>query len=325
MAHYVFSRLHRRLFWGFGFAIAASAGLAWLAHQVLNPIFNAPLLTIGVGLLLLWGMAGGVSRAITRPLLELVKVTREIGEGKLDSRMRLGRFGHGEVGLIARSVNDMAQRIEKQLSDQRELLATVSHELRTPLGHMRVLLDTARESPGDPAALAELEREILEVDRLVDQLLASSRVEFGEPQQHPIDLAELAVRALDRSGVDASCLEVETEQTRTRGDASLLLAALSNLIRNAEQHGGGVRQMTVDRVADELVLRVCDRGPGFAPGQIDRVFETFYRGENRAGGSLGLGLSLVQRIADAHGGRAWAENLEEGGACVGIALPLGTH
>jgi signal transduction histidine kinase len=266
-------------------------------------------------------------------LVELVSVARAIGEGKLDRRMRLGRFGghrgphKGEVAVLAEAVNTMATRIEQQLSDQRELLAGVSHELRTPLGHLRVLIDTAREGPGlgrDPEhthMLDELEREVIELDGLVDQLLAHSRLEFDRIERRSLDPVALAVRALDRVGEDASKLEVETEVERIAADPTLIGRALANVIGNARTHGRGLVALRVyDDESGALCFAAEDRGPGFADGEAERVFESFVQGRERRGGSLGLGLALVRRIAEAHGGRAWAQNCEQGGARVGLCV-----
>lgn len=318
--HYIGARLHRRIFVGFGFSILFSAGVGWLVYRAADPYEHATAIAVGVSVFLMWFSAGGVARRLTRPLVQLVKVTRDIGNGKLDSRMKLSPFDRGEVGVLAGSVNDMAERIEKQLADQRELLAAVSHELRTPLGHMRVLVDTAREDPNNAAPLEEIEQEILQVDRLVDQLLATSRLDFGQLEAREIDAAELAVRALERTGTDASHLDVDLDDPKFEGDPTLVLAALTNLIQNARHHGGGVARVIVSRENDQLRFEVWDEGPGFDADESARVFESFFRGERRAGGSLGLGLSLVQRIARAHRGEAWASNRETGGAKVGFAV-----
>ncbi|TPV93170.1 MAG: HAMP domain-containing histidine kinase [Myxococcales bacterium FL481] len=322
-AHYVNAHLHRRLFVGFGVAIAVSTAVGWGVYHFALPHPRALMVATGVGALSLWGIAGGVARRMTLPLLELMKVTRDLGAGKLDSRMGLGRFSGGEIGMLARSVNDMAQRIEQQLADQRELLAAVSHELRTPLGHMRVLIDTAKDGAEDHAHLDELEREVLEIDRLVDQLLATSRVDFGQLASQPVDLAELAVRALERLGVDATRLDVETDATTVQGDPTLLLAAMTNVLQNAVVHGGGVSTVKLESRERELCFEVWDDGPGFKPEDLEHVFESFYRGRHRAGGSLGLGLALVRRIADAHGGRVWAQSRETRGAVVGFSVHRG--
>ena len=104
---------------------------------------------------------------------------------------------------------------------------------------------------------------------------------------------------------------------------TLIQRALTNLLENAKRHGGGVAGLSVNATENEIVFVVEDRGPGFSQDELEKVFASFYRGEHRAGanhGSLGLGLSLVRRIAEAHGGRAWAENREGGGAKVGIRI-----
>lgn len=319
--------LRRRLFRSFGLAILLSAGFGWGIHALIEPSRLALWLALGGAALILWMASGGIAWAVTRPLVELVSVARDIGEGKLDRRMRLRPMGGhgGEVAILAEAVNTMATRIEQQLADQRELLAAVSHELRTPLGHLRVLIDTAREQPAFGAEaqpiFVELEREVVELDGLVDQLLVHSRLEFDRLERLELDPVALAVRALERLGEDASKLEVETEVETIVGDPTLLGRALANLLSNARAHGRGLERLRVHDGDDgKLCFSVEDRGPGFAEGEPERVFASFVQGRARAGGSLGLGLSLVERIAKAHGGRVWARNRDAGGACVGLSV-----
>jgi signal transduction histidine kinase len=274
----------------------------------------------------LWVASGTIAWRLTRPLAELARVARRLGDGHLDARMRTDPHAR-ELTAIATAVNDMAARIEKQLRDQRELLAAVSHEIRTPLGHLRVLLDTARERGVPEELLGELEREVLEVDALVDQLLASSRLDFGAIERRELDVAVEAARALERLGVDASVLDVESDACRASADPTLLRSALANLVRNAIDHGGGVTRLAVRRTREAVEVEVDDAGPGFAADDLPRVFQPFFRGTAGAGdkparGTLGLGLSLVDRIAQAHGGSARAGNRDGGGARVTLRLPL---
>lgn len=323
--------LRRRLFRWFGFAIVISGALSYGVHALLEPSRAAVGLAIVSGAGVLWMAAGMIAWMVTRPLAELVLVTRDIGEGKLDRRMRLpplrARHGHhGEVAILADAINTMAGRIERQIADQRELLAGVSHELRTPLGHLRVLIDTARErdehSPSE--LLDELEREVIELDGLVDQLLAHSRLEFDRVERLSLDPVAVAVRALERVGEDASKIEIETEVERIDADPTLLGRALANLIINARTHGRGLVSLRVYDEDRTLCFSAEDRGPGFAEGEAEAVFESFVQGRDQQGGSLGLGLSLVRRIAEAHGGHAWARNHEQqgGGAQVGFCVAL---
>lgn len=280
----------------------------------------------------IWAASGMAARRLTAPLWDVARVARDIGDGNLRSRVSLPERHHiGEMGILAESVNDMASRIEKQLRDQKELLAAVSHELRTPLGHIRVILETMRDAPetGDAAKEAlqkridELEKEVCEVDDLVGELLASSRLTFDTLAHRKLEALDVAARALERTGLDLALLESEEESIAFEGDATLLGRALTNLLENAKRHGNGVSSLRIDATDDEVVFVVEDRGPGFSEVELQKVFESFYRGDHRAGashGSLGLGLSLVRRIAEAHGGRAWAENRDGGGARVGIRI-----
>lgn len=287
------------------------------------PHRDGPALVLGiVGVLaVLWAASGAIAWRLTRPLAHLVQVTRAIGEGRLDARAPMPR-GPGEMSLLAQAINDMAARIQKQLADQRELLAVVSHEIRTPLGHMRVLLDLARGG-ADPATLDELEGELLEVDRLVDRLLASSRLEFDQLDRRPLRADALVARALARAELPAEHAKVETDALDLRGDATLLGRALANLVDNARTHGGGLVALRVWRVDGMLCFAAEDAGPGL-PGEMrEQLFESFVRGGE--GGKLGLGLALVQRIARAHGGQAFAEDREEGGARVGFWVGEGSE
>ena len=130
------------------------------------------------------------------------------------------------------------------------------------------------------------------------------------------------MRALERVGEDASKLEIETEVERIDADPTLIGRALANLIVNARSHGRGLVSLRVYDEDHALCFCAEDRGPGFADGEAEAVFESFVQGRDRRGGSLGLGLSLVRRIAEAHGGRAWASNREQGGAQVGFCVGL---
>jgi len=273
-----------------------------------------------VTLVMLWGASGLIARRLARPIGEVSRVAQQIGAGNFSARARIGRHHHGEAVALALSINDMAARIERHIAEQRELLATVSHELRTPLSRIRLLVEMARDGALSAKMLDELEREVVEIDALVGDLLASSRLDFAALSTRPLDAAMAAVRALERAGVDVSVLDVEGEKIEVRADATLLGRALSNLLDNAKKHGEGVSALRVYRTKDQVVFAVEDRGAGLPEGDEVRIFEPFYRRSEK--GSLGLGLSLVQRIAEAHGGGAFAENRDGGGARVGIRLPV---
>nr|WP_153866341.1 MULTISPECIES: HAMP domain-containing sensor histidine kinase [Myxococcaceae] len=277
-----------------------------------------PLFVAGV---MLWLLSGKIAWGLARPISELVRAAGELGAGRLSARAQLGRHATGEVQLLATAFNDMAARIERQVGDQRELLATVSHELRTPLGRLRVLAELLRDRGGDPRTVDQVDREVVELDALVGELLASSRMDFGQLNARPLEACDLAGRALERASLPASALSVETASGSLVGDATLLGRALANLLDNARRHGGGARTLRVLEREGQLAFCVEDAGPGLAPGEETRIFEPFYRREHGGeAGSLGLGLTLVRRIAQAHGGDAFAENRAGGGACVGFTV-----
>ncbi|MFT3769109.1 MAG: HAMP domain-containing sensor histidine kinase [Minicystis sp.] len=276
----------------------------------------------------LWTASNKVARRISRPMGELVRVASELGAGNFTARVRMPPRQHfGEAAALGETMNDMAARIERHLAEQRELLAAVSHELRTPLARIRILTEMARGQGTNEKTLDDLDREVVEMDALVGDLLASSRMDFAALSKRPLDAVEAATRALERAGADPTALVVEREvegnaPIRVEADATLLGRALSNLIDNARKHGGGVETLKVKRENGHVAFEVEDHGAGFVAGEEVRVFEPFYRrGEN---GSLGLGLALVKRIAEAHGGRAYAANRGEGGARVGVELPAVT-
>lgn len=278
-----------------------------------------PFTLIGVLGVMLWVASGAISRRLTRPLSQLTRVTEDIGSGKLQSRVRLNPHWPGELGALATSINQMGSRIEEQMNEQRELLATVSHEIRSPLARVVVLLELAREQQFAPAIIDEIEHELGDVDMLVGELLAKSRLDFKTLDYKELDAAELAIRAMERALANPELLSVEADDRKLEGDPTLLVRALINLLDNAAKHAGGVERLCVTADAEYVNFVVEDVGPGFEADELPRVFDSFVRGQSSAGSSLGLGLALVRRIAVAHGGRAWAENRPERGARVGFS------
>ncbi len=289
------------------------------------------ILALATACLVLWKAAAFLARMLTRPLSSLIGVTREIGAGNLKSRVRLHRGQRGELGVLADAINDMAERIERQLNEQRELLAAVSHEVRSPLARLRVSSELLRHDPSDARALGSIESEVAEIDTLVGKLLASSRLDFGTLSRVALDAAKLAETALLRQDLPLDHLHDQSAGAQISADPTLVARALDNLLDNAEQHGRGVSRLVVRRARPGehpepdkgVVFEVWDRGPGFDASTLSRAFEAFYRGPQAIGNerpSLGLGLALVQRIAVAHGGRAWAENPPEGGARVSFSV-----
>lgn len=268
------------------------------------------LLGVGVVVGVLALLSGAVARRIAWPLRSLAETARQIGKGDLSARPRLGRHPFVEVRLVGEALAEMAGRIERELSGQRALLAGASHELRTPLGHLRILVETARdqEQAGrfDPKLLDEIDREISDLDSLLEKLLAQARLDFAHIDRREVDVVEVTRRALQRAGVDVGLLRGTAPLIQ--GDATLLARAIGNLLENAMSHGNGVAAVTVEHVENVVRVVVDDHGAGVDVADRERIFEPFVHRSDRGKGALGLGLHLVRRIAEAHGGRVVVED-----------------
>lgn len=303
------ARMRRRIF--FSLALALAGGVA-MGYRLAD---HARWWWIAIGLIVISIISGAIAWRLTRPLLAVVAAARDIGDGKLDTRLEI--VGHyGEMRVLASALNDMASKIAKQLADQRELLAAVSHELRTPLGHMKILVETARERGASSKELEELDREIAQLDELVGKLLASSRLDFGNLDRRPIDLATLVGDLATAAGVPMASIEARGE-VAVSADPSLVRRAVANLLDNAGRHGGGAVAVRVEQRGEQIAIEVDDAGPGIASERRADAFRAFV--PSTAGG-LGLGLALVSRIAHAHGGEAWISDRPGGGARVGFSV-----
>lgn len=317
---YYGAHLHRRLFLWFGFAIFITIASVeftarWHDHSwASRPHPKSWFLIIPA--VILWMASGKVARRISRPLYELVQVSKDIGNGNLQARARLHHGGFDEIAVLSGSINDMAARIEKQLADQRELLAGVSHELRTPLARLRVLMEIVRERGSGGDTIDQMEREVVEIDALVAELLASARLDFQTVDKRALQIADVAQRALERAGVPVTCLQVQNEIGTLRADPTLLARALANLLDNALKHGKGVAHVRVFQEGADVAFEVQDHGAGFPADALSE--EASPRPSQE---SLGLGLVLVRRIAKAHGGSLQLANSDGGGRAV-LRLPL---
>lgn len=322
-------RLQRRIFLTLALGIFITVALGAIVMHSLGFAPHKPPSHVGFGvfvaLFVLWTFSRFMARRIASPMVELERVAREIGAGNIGSRIEIDRrMRMGEFPVLAHAINDMADRIEKQLSDQRALLATVSHEIRTPLARMRLLVEFARDEADEARRaknLDELDAEVVGVDALVSELLAASRIDFGALRRTELIAYDVAKQALERVGPADAAIDDQSDGATFLGDATLVARAVGNLLENAKRHAGGAVRVRIATRGPRIAFEVEDGGPGLAPGEEKQIFEPFWRGKNGdSTTSVGLGLALVKRIAEAHGGRAYAENREGGGALVGIEL-----
>jgi signal transduction histidine kinase len=324
-------RLQRKLFIAFGFAIFATmASSAMLFAAIHGAVEHRPwmrLFVLFAAGCVLWTIAGLFARRIAWPLWELARAVKEFGAGKLERRVTVPRRAPSEVAELATAFNDMAAQIESQVRQQRELLGAVSHELRTPLARQRVLLAMLQESGVQPALAAKFEREVVEMDALVGELLAEARISAGALNRRSLDLCDVVHECVERLGLERVAIEIPDSSRALDADPTLLSRALTILLDNARKHGGHGIRVQVEARSGQLRIAVEDDGPGIDPDDFARLFQPFARGRGAAADEqlgVGLGLYLVRRIAEAHGGQVFADNRAGRtgtGASVGLVLP----
>lgn len=265
-----------------------------------------------------------VVRRLTRRLEALRHGVEAFGAGALDYRVPVQ--GGDEVSAVATSFNRAAQRIEDLVRANRSLLANASHELRSPLARMKMAVSMLESSPeADRSALRqEIDRDIQELDALVEEVLLASRLDAQVAMADDrVDVPAVVAEEAARVGaeVDVSPAAV---QARLMGDERLLRRAVRNLLENARRYGGEDVLAEVSASEQGMTVRVCDRGPGVPEDQRERIFEPFYRlpGHSERAGGVGLGLSLVRQIAQRHGGSVRCEPRLGGGSCFVLWVPL---
>jgi signal transduction histidine kinase len=254
-----------------------------------------------------------VVKRLTGRLERLQRGVESLGAGDLRARVKVE--GRDEVARLAASFNQAAARIESLVDAHKMLLAHASHELRTPLTRIRVGLELIEAAP---ERKLELERNIAELDQLVDEILLASRLDATEQldAREEMDLTALAAEECAR--YDDCC--VEGKPVTVRGDPMLLRRMIRNLVENAQLHGEPPIEVTVGRQNDQAVLSVRDRGPVIVEDARERLFSTFYRVPGRCGAKgTGLGLALVRQIARRHAGDVTYN--PERGSCFTVTLP----
>jgi two-component system OmpR family sensor kinase len=276
-----------------------------------------------------------------RPLDAIGATAAAIAEGDLSQRVARAEPAT-EVGRLGLSLNAMLGQIQTAFEAQaaseqrlRRFVADASHELRTPLAAVRAYAELfergAARRPADLArSMAGISRESERMSLLVDDLLLLARLDEGRP----LERERVELDGLVRDAVDtARAVEPEREITLTTepvevvGDAHRLRQVVDNLLANARSHTPAGTPVSVDVAGSDglAVIEVADEGPGISADDAGRVFERFYRADKsraRAQGGVGLGLSIVAAVADAHGGSASVESVSGQGATFRIELPL---
>jgi signal transduction histidine kinase len=312
-----------------------------------------PVLAVTAILLVVAAATRPLARRISRPLERLTEAARRLGQGDLavrapgprapSSRRWMRRFplDVDELRELTRSFNDMADRVERLVRGQRELLANVSHELRSPLARIRVALALLPQDGDTERRVREVEADLGELDRLIEDVLTTARLDATGLPVHlaAVDGNEILAQVADRARHDpvVSGLEVRVmpgPSAPVIADAALLRRALWNLVDNAAKYGAPPITLSVTRQEDRVSFSVADEGDGIASEERERATQPFYRGDvARTPGAagepprgVGLGLTLARRVAEVHDGAlaigaASTDGGRERGCRVVITIP----
>lgn len=290
----VLRRISRNAAWlGCGFFVVMTALSLWLTTSTISPLKR---------------LAGSVQR---RGPTDLRRVTAPVPS---------------EMAPLVRSLNVFIRRLEQSLNRSEEFIAEAAHRVRTPLAIVRTHAETTLQRVDkheNRQAMRAMIRAIDESSRAAGQLLDHAMITFRADH---LDTAHLnfseLVHELARSmGPVAAMKDVDivvsgAQDVWIDGDAILLTNALRNLVDNAMKYAPAESQVDIEITENPISVRICDQGPGFPEAEIEGLPERFARGSNSSGmiGS-GLGLTIVQEVALAHGGALQLSNREEGGAC----------
>lgn len=308
-------------------AFAITAEIERERQEVVDSVQVAAGVSVGVlaiASLLAWVIAGRV----LAPLRDLRDTAQGITDTDLTQRIEVR--GRDEVAELGRTFNDMLDRLEGAFASQRALVSDAGHELRTPITIIRGHLELLGDDPQERADTVELVTDELDrMSRFVDDLLTLAKAERGDfLRPGPLDLDELTEELLTKAkGLARRKWRLEGNAAgRITADRQRVTQAMMNLAHNAVQHTGEGEGIALgSSLRDgEARLWVRDSGPGVPVDQQARIFERFARagqGVRRSEGA-GLGLAIVQAIAEAHGGRVELDSREGAGAMFTLVLPV---
>ncbi|WJV46582.1 sensor histidine kinase [Streptomyces flavofungini] len=284
-------------------------------------------------------LAQAAATTVLKPVHRLGVAARRLGEGKLDTRLRVS--GTDELADLSRTFNRTAENLEKKVADMsardeasRRFVADMSHELRTPLTAITAVTEVLEEEldaetgsvdPMIEPAVRLVVSETRRLNDLVENLMEVTRFDAGTARLvlDDVDIADQITACIDaRAWLDAVDLDAE-RGIMARLDPRRLDVILANLIGNALKHGGSPVKVSVRLDGDSLVISVKDGGPGIPEDVLPHVFDRFYKASAsrpRSEGS-GLGLSIALENAHVHGGEITAANSSDGGAVFTLRLP----
>jgi signal transduction histidine kinase len=319
-------------------ATATVGGVLWVPRE--SPATRWAI-TLGAGLAALGAALVVIvvllRRWVLQPLARLAADAERIAGGELDVEPLPTRAR--EVAQVGDALHGMARGLSDALStstaaehERRFMVTAIAHDLRTPLFTLRGSLEALEHGVGDARYLDRAQAKAAHLDRLVSDLFTFSRLEYARDAIafEEVDVGALARRAAEDAEPIAAArgcvVHVRGVENglAVRGDADALLRVLTNLLDNAIRHGRRRVVVRAHRENSAVRLDIVDDGPGFAPDDLDHVFEPLFRSDRArapATGGTGLGLAIARRLARAHGGDIEAANEPAGGARATLTLP----
>ncbi|MEV0784259.1 HAMP domain-containing sensor histidine kinase [Streptomyces sp. NPDC050423] len=304
-------------------------------QQALDTLLNRSLLAL-VGLsIIAFAFGYAMAGRVLSPLGRITRIARRVAGTDLSRRIELDG-PDDEFKELADTFDDMLDRLERAFTAQQRFVGNASHELRTPLAINRTLLEVHLSDPQAPPELKQLGKTLLATnersEQLVEGLLLLARSDNQIVERKPVDLAEVASRALDQTRGEAEAKNVEMRAELApavvQGNGVLLERIALNLVQNAVRYNvpdSGWVEVTTELLPGQALLVVSNTGPVVPAYEIDNLFEPFRRLRTERTGSdkgVGLGLSIARSVARAHGGRIIAEPREGGGLVMRVSLPV---
>ncbi|MDN4058892.1 ATP-binding protein [Massilia sp. YIM B02769] len=317
-------------------AVARSSGPTdALAYAFLEGLSASLWPIVGAGVLLSALAASLLAVHFRRPIGRLALGAQALADGRFDTRLPVERSD--ELGELAHHFNLLAARLDDAERSRRQWVADTSHELRTPLAVLRAQLEAIQDGvrQADPDHIAAMLRQVLALNRLIDELYALARADVGalECKQERVDLWALAGEeaAAFTSRFEAAGLTLELGPAPANAyvlaDADRMRQVLRNLLENSLRYttAGGRVLLSAQAGGGRLLIAIDDSAPGVPGDALARLGERFYRvdaSRSRAGGGAGLGLALCRRLVEAQGGTLAFAHSPLGGLRVAVAMPL---
>jgi len=300
-------------------------------YRLLTPSRIIVALLVSALVCILW------ARYLSRPILELRLAVHKLSQGDLNVRVshNIGRRGD-EITALANDFDNMAEQLQKLINSQHQLLRDISHELRSPLARQQIALELLRKKVGKDTEteIDRIEKEAILLSELIAQLLTLSRLETDDViiEKSSFDLFELLKDIVQDAEFEAHAHDCHVtlssgKAMKIMANPDMLRSAIENIIRNAIRYTHKDTTVDVQLVSQthgRAMIKITDKGKGVPEESLSDIFKPFTRvddARSRNNGGYGIGLSITQRIIQAHQGEVIARNTPEAGLQIEIFIP----